>query len=210
MSTKTKNYGLIKPELKDAADITAMNENWDKIDEALNGVSPDYVIEQNKQAEQKFWVGTKAEYDAIPNKDPNTSYTVTDEDDDTASKEYVDALAKPVLLWKNPSPNSELPPKDVFLGDVSEYSEYIVETLNHGDFRAKMGHYIHIPYINIWGTGFRLHRRGVAILKNNGVYDTLYISECSVMEFNFQNQVHSPSVRNESIIISAVYGVKGV
>ena len=81
MSTKTKNYGLIKPELKDAADITAMNENWDKIDEALDGVSPDYVIEQNKQAEQKFWVGTKAEYDAIPNKNPNTSYTVTDEED---------------------------------------------------------------------------------------------------------------------------------
>ena len=35
MSTQTKNYGLIKPELKDAADITAMNANWDKIDEEL-------------------------------------------------------------------------------------------------------------------------------------------------------------------------------
>ena len=35
MSTTTKNYGLVKPELTDAADITAMNENWDKIDEEL-------------------------------------------------------------------------------------------------------------------------------------------------------------------------------
>ena len=35
MSTTTKNYGLVKPELTDTADITAMNENWDKIDEEL-------------------------------------------------------------------------------------------------------------------------------------------------------------------------------
>lgn len=32
MSTTTTNYKLIKPELSDAADITAMNENWDKLD----------------------------------------------------------------------------------------------------------------------------------------------------------------------------------
>lgn len=35
MSTTTTNLGLIKPELRDAADITAMNENWDKIDAQL-------------------------------------------------------------------------------------------------------------------------------------------------------------------------------
>lgn len=35
MSTTTTNLGLIKPELTDAADITAMNENWDKIDTEL-------------------------------------------------------------------------------------------------------------------------------------------------------------------------------
>lgn len=33
MSTKTTGYGLIKPELTDAADITAYNDNWDIIDE---------------------------------------------------------------------------------------------------------------------------------------------------------------------------------
>ena len=35
MSTTTPNYGLVKPQLTDAADITAMNPNWDKIDEEL-------------------------------------------------------------------------------------------------------------------------------------------------------------------------------
>ena len=35
MSTKTTNYELIKPALTDAADITAMNQNWDKLDEKL-------------------------------------------------------------------------------------------------------------------------------------------------------------------------------
>lgn len=35
MSTTTTKFGLIKPELTDTADITALNTNWDKIDEAL-------------------------------------------------------------------------------------------------------------------------------------------------------------------------------
>lgn len=35
MSTTTSNYGLYKPELTDPADITAMNKNWDQIDEEL-------------------------------------------------------------------------------------------------------------------------------------------------------------------------------
>lgn len=39
MSTTTTNLGLIKPELSDAADITAMNPNWDKIDTQLDTLS---------------------------------------------------------------------------------------------------------------------------------------------------------------------------
>lgn len=35
MSTKTKNYEFVKPELTDTADITATNGNWDKVDEEL-------------------------------------------------------------------------------------------------------------------------------------------------------------------------------
>jgi hypothetical protein len=33
MSTTTSNLKLLKPELTDSADITAYNENWDKIDQ---------------------------------------------------------------------------------------------------------------------------------------------------------------------------------
>lgn len=39
MSTTTTNYGFIKPELKDAADITATNSNWDKLDAQLSNMS---------------------------------------------------------------------------------------------------------------------------------------------------------------------------
>ena len=38
MSTTTTNYGLVKPELTDAADITAMNHNWDIIDTFYNDI----------------------------------------------------------------------------------------------------------------------------------------------------------------------------
>ena len=39
MSTITSNYNLIKPELTDAADITATNQNWDAIDEELKNIN---------------------------------------------------------------------------------------------------------------------------------------------------------------------------
>lgn len=38
MSTTTTNYGLVKPELTDVADITATNENWDLIDAKLKNI----------------------------------------------------------------------------------------------------------------------------------------------------------------------------
>lgn len=37
MQTTTK-HGLIKPELTDPADITQLNQNWDKIDDELNNI----------------------------------------------------------------------------------------------------------------------------------------------------------------------------
>lgn len=39
MSTQTTNFNLVKPELTDVADITAMNPNWDTIDTELNKIS---------------------------------------------------------------------------------------------------------------------------------------------------------------------------
>jgi hypothetical protein len=39
MSTLTKNLKLIKPELTDAADITAYNENLDKLDQQIQDIN---------------------------------------------------------------------------------------------------------------------------------------------------------------------------
>lgn len=41
MSKTTFNYALIKPDLTDVADITAMNSNWDTIDFELNRLDED-------------------------------------------------------------------------------------------------------------------------------------------------------------------------
>lgn len=43
MSTTTANYQLHKPELSDPADITAINPNWDKIDEELHNLNSKVV-----------------------------------------------------------------------------------------------------------------------------------------------------------------------
>ena len=39
MSTTTTNFGFVKPELTDPADITSFNANWDIIDENLKAAS---------------------------------------------------------------------------------------------------------------------------------------------------------------------------
>ena len=47
----TTNLGLIKPELTDAADITAMNENWDKIDTELVAKVPQVAYYEDAEIE---------------------------------------------------------------------------------------------------------------------------------------------------------------
>lgn len=39
MSTTTTNYKLVKPDLTDVADITAMNPNWDTLDTELKSLN---------------------------------------------------------------------------------------------------------------------------------------------------------------------------
>lgn len=56
----------------------------------------DYVIEQNKNEEQKFWAGTEEEFKAITTKDPNTLYLVTD--DCGAAKGYITEAEYTALL----------------------------------------------------------------------------------------------------------------
>ena len=52
MSTKTTNFEFIKPDRSDAADITATNENWDKIDTTLQNI--------NTTADNAFTVASEA------------------------------------------------------------------------------------------------------------------------------------------------------
>lgn len=61
MSTLTPNLNLVKPALTDAADITAMNENWDKIDTAINEMrqQPQYVT---YTLPASGWTGESAPY----------------------------------------------------------------------------------------------------------------------------------------------------
>lgn len=68
--------------------------NKQALDLAMQGISSDSVIEQNKRLPQKFWRGTKAEYDAIENKDESVLYIVTDEQSGACpyyTKEEIDA-----------------------------------------------------------------------------------------------------------------------
>lgn len=51
MSTTTLKYGFIKADISDAADITANNSNWDKLDTEINNLNinannQDGLIEQ--------------------------------------------------------------------------------------------------------------------------------------------------------------------
>ena len=66
MSTQTTNYNLIKPELTDTPDITAMNVNWDTIDEKLGELdaSPKIYIQANEPSnpeEGLIWIDTSVE-----------------------------------------------------------------------------------------------------------------------------------------------------
>lgn len=64
MSTTTTNYGLVKPQLTDPADITALNGNWDKLDQ---------VIKENKDY-------TDTKISQIPTPDVSGQIKTHDED----------------------------------------------------------------------------------------------------------------------------------
>ena len=57
MSTTTTKLGLVKPEMTDAADITAMNENWDKIDTNIQNSITHIASTNNPHGVTKAQVG---------------------------------------------------------------------------------------------------------------------------------------------------------
>lgn len=54
MSTRTTNLNLIKPELSDPANITAMNENWDKLDQLIYPIGSQYISSTNENPSALF------------------------------------------------------------------------------------------------------------------------------------------------------------
>ena len=90
MSTSTTNYGLIKPELTDAADITATNENWDKIDAELKKKTA-IPVSSDVPTDAYLWID--------PNEDTVEENHVTDKNNPhnvTASQ--VGAIPNPVYV----------------------------------------------------------------------------------------------------------------
>ena len=55
MSTTTPNYGFVKPELSDIADITVMNENWDKVDELITYGTEDLTAGESELETGKLY-----------------------------------------------------------------------------------------------------------------------------------------------------------
>lgn len=101
MSTTTKNYELIKPELTDVADITAMNPNWDKLDTELKNLS-DHVDDLKDTAGAVEL--TQEEYDELSQEDKmkDVIYFITNNDDvgeeDEEEKEVEYVGSNPNLL----------------------------------------------------------------------------------------------------------------
>lgn len=73
MSTTTKNLGLVKPELTDAADITATNENWDVVDEKLHNISSTRNLKTYTTLEQLGLTNGSETIESMINAMPNFS-----------------------------------------------------------------------------------------------------------------------------------------
>lgn len=132
-----------------------------------------------------------------------------------ASKEYVDALAKPVLLWENASPLSSFAASEFTVSDPTKYNEFIVKTRSFGQFRVPANEWIHIAGINVWSNGAHSYKRSVYIYEEAGRWN-IRIEDCYMAHFtgNISDGVssnkHIFSVDNDTLIIAAVYGLKGV
>ena len=66
------SVGVVKP---DGSTINISNDGTISVNsQALSSAVVSKIMNQNGNAEMKFWVGSKKQYDAIVTKDPNTVY----------------------------------------------------------------------------------------------------------------------------------------
>lgn len=84
MSTTTTNFGLIKPELTDVADITAMNENWDTIDAELQNRA---TLDENGKVPEDQLPDTT--YIPVTSEVPEDSDIWIDPDDETVEENHL-------------------------------------------------------------------------------------------------------------------------
>lgn len=116
-------------------------------------------------------------------------------------------IYEPVLLWENASPESGLGHTVVTLGDLSEYTEFMVETDIYGFARARIGAVLRVQFINVWDAGAQMGYRFIKVepVSSSNNY-TLTISTCDLI-----NVVSDAVVTDSSkLIVKAVYGIKGV
>ena len=94
----------------------------DAIDEiATTAGKAGYVLETNKNLQQKFWRGTKEEYDAVETKDEDTMYIVVDGEGENV------VGGNGVADWAQNDPEGE-----GYIKNRTHYSEITVETLYDG------------------------------------------------------------------------------
>lgn len=83
------------------------------IDNALAEVSSDTIVEQNKNRDIKFWVGTEAELDLIETRDENCLYFTTDSEEE----ENVSAAARCTTVTLNAN-NWTLNENNIYVQEV--------------------------------------------------------------------------------------------
>lgn len=115
------------------------------------------------------------------------------------SKEYVNAITEPVLLWENSDVDSEQGEQTIVLGDVSAYSDYIVQTENSGQFRSKIDSWIHTGMTNAFVSGSQIYHRLVRLAADG----SFYIGNC----FQWDSRVGDSVLSNIDMVVCAVYGV---
>lgn len=123
--------------------------------------------------------------------------------DTDTGKAYIQNPADPraVPLWWNADPNSSQPEQSIQLGDVSAYSEYIVQVSHGATQRGTVGQRLNVEKINLSSETVNIYSRNIH-LQSDGC---LRIRPCYMWGGS-----GNPSLWNDEMRVLAVYGVKGV
>lgn len=202
MSTTTKNFNLIKPELTDAADITATNQNWDTIDQALKecAVIP---VTNDVPEDTNIWIDpddTSIEEEHINN--TNNPHNVT--------SEQVGAISR-TLIWENQNPSITFVGRNINL-PLSDYDgvEIICCSDNNNLSDYVFSGFIPIIKLNKVGVNItQVHSHGVLYCRGVNIYKSEnYVNLGTATKGNISGT--DGGVDNNVLIPVYIYGIKGV